>query len=70
VIGVDASVAAKWIFTEEHSDQARALLRTALSVPELIVAPPLLPIEVTRTVPEALDALLIRAARATHLETL
>jgi predicted nucleic acid-binding protein len=50
VIGVEASVTAKWIFTEEHSDQARALLRTALSVPELIVAPPLLRIEVTKII--------------------
>ena len=50
MIGVDASVAAKWIFTGEHSDQARALLRTAPSVPERIVAPPRLPIEVTNII--------------------
>ena len=50
MIGVDASAATKRIFTEEHSDQARALLRTALSVPELIIAPPLLPIEVTNII--------------------
>jgi predicted nucleic acid-binding protein len=50
VIGVDASVAAKWIFTEEYSEQARALLRAALSAGERIVAPPLLPIEVTNII--------------------
>jgi predicted nucleic acid-binding protein len=50
VIGVDASVAARWIFTEEYSEQARALLRAALSAGELIVAPPLLPIEVTNII--------------------
>jgi hypothetical protein len=50
VIGVDASVAAKWIFTEQYSEQARALLRAALSAGERIVAPPLLPIEVTNII--------------------
>jgi predicted nucleic acid-binding protein len=47
MIAVDASVAAKWIFTEDYSNLARALLHAALSAAEPIVAPPLLPIEVT-----------------------
>jgi predicted nucleic acid-binding protein len=47
VICVDASVAAKWIFTEQYSDQARALLHGALQAAEPVIAPPLLPIEVT-----------------------
>jgi predicted nucleic acid-binding protein len=47
VICVDASVAAKWILTEEYSDQARALLRDTLEAAEPLAAPPLLPIEVT-----------------------
>lgn len=50
MIGIDASVAAKWIFTEQYSEQARALLRAALSAGERIVAPPLLPIEVTNVI--------------------
>ncbi len=47
MICVDASVAAKWILPEEHAELARALLRYALGMAESIVAPPLLPIEVT-----------------------
>ena len=44
---VDASVVAKWFLREESTDQARALLRGALSTGETIVAPPLMPYEVT-----------------------
>jgi predicted nucleic acid-binding protein len=47
MICVDASLAVKWILDEVHSDRARALLRSALRRAEPIVAPPLLPIEVT-----------------------
>jgi predicted nucleic acid-binding protein len=47
LICVDASVAVKWILDEERSDRARALYRAALRVDESIVAPPLLPLEVT-----------------------
>ena len=47
MIGVDASLAAKWILEEDQSDQARALYRSAIEAGEPIVAPPLLPIEVT-----------------------
>jgi predicted nucleic acid-binding protein len=54
VIGVDASVAAKWIFTKQYSEQARALLRAALSAGERIVAPPLLTIEVTNIIRQRL----------------
>jgi predicted nucleic acid-binding protein len=50
MIAVDASVAAKWIFPEEYSAQARALLRATLQAREPIVSPPLLPIEVTNIV--------------------
>lgn len=46
----DASVAVKWLFTEEHSDQARAMLRAAHDGTEIIVAPPLLPFEVANTI--------------------
>ncbi len=46
MICADSSVAAKWAFVEEHSSQARALLRDVLQQQEVIVAPPLLPSEV------------------------
>ena len=47
MICVDASVAAKWFLQEEWADRARALLRDTLNADELIVAPSLLPYEVT-----------------------
>jgi predicted nucleic acid-binding protein len=50
MICVDASLAAKWIFAEEYDQQARALYRDTSAGAERIVAPPLLPIEVTNIV--------------------
>ncbi len=50
MICVDASLAAKWVFEEEHSQEARALYRDSLTASDRIVAPPLLPIEVTNIV--------------------
>jgi predicted nucleic acid-binding protein len=47
MICVDASLAAKWILEEEESDRARALYRSTLQMGEPIVAPPLLPVEMT-----------------------
>ncbi|HEY7060489.1 MAG TPA: type II toxin-antitoxin system VapC family toxin [Chloroflexota bacterium] len=47
MICIDASVAAKWILDEEHSETARSLHDTCVRTGELIVAPPFLPIEVT-----------------------
>ena len=47
MICVDASVAAKWFLQEEWADRARSLLRETLTADEPIVAPPLLPYEVT-----------------------
>jgi predicted nucleic acid-binding protein len=47
MICVDASVAVKWILNEENSDRANALYRAAMRTGETIVAPPLLPLEVT-----------------------
>jgi predicted nucleic acid-binding protein len=47
---VDASVAAKWIFPEERSQQALALLSDCIRRRERIVAPPLLPVEVVNTI--------------------
>ncbi len=44
---VDASLAAKWILAEPQSSQARALYRAGIAAGEQIVAPPLLPVEVT-----------------------
>lgn len=66
MIAVDASVAAKWMFTEEFSTQARALLRAALQAAEPIVAPLLLPIEVTNVVRQRMlrEALALPEAQA------
>ena len=50
MICADSSVAAKWSFVEEHSFQARALLRDALAQQDPIVAPPLLPSEVANVI--------------------
>jgi predicted nucleic acid-binding protein len=47
VICADASVAVKWILDEDRSDRARALYSAAVQISEPIVAPPLLPLEVT-----------------------
>jgi len=47
VICADASVAIKWLLNEERSDRARALYSAAAQSREPIVAPPLLPLEVT-----------------------
>ena len=46
----DSSVAVKWTFVEEHSTEARLLLRDALRRQETIVAPPLLCSEVANTI--------------------
>lgn len=47
MICADASVAVKWVVEEERSDQATALYHAVLGAGRTIVAPPLLPIEVT-----------------------
>jgi predicted nucleic acid-binding protein len=47
MICVDASVAAKWVLPEEHSEKALALYTASIYASDPIVAPPLLPIEVT-----------------------
>lgn len=47
MICVDASVAVKWVLDEERSDRARVLYRAVFRAGEAIVAPPLLPLEVT-----------------------
>ena len=56
MICVDASVAVKWILNEERSDQARELYRAALWAGESIVAPPLLPLEVTNILRQRMRA--------------
>jgi predicted nucleic acid-binding protein len=47
MICVDASVAAKWILDEPFADNAVALLRDSARSASPIVAPPLLPFEIT-----------------------
>lgn len=50
MICVDSSVAAKWLFEEEYSDRADALLVRTLNAGEPIVIPPLLLSEVTNII--------------------
>ena len=51
MICVDASLAAKWIFPEEpFSAQAEALYQDTIGGAKRVVAPPLLPIEVTNII--------------------
>ncbi|MCC6778786.1 MAG: type II toxin-antitoxin system VapC family toxin [Hyphomicrobiales bacterium] len=50
MICLDSSVTVKLVVNEEQCDQARALYRSALFRRGQIVAPPLLPIEVTNVV--------------------
>ena len=47
MICVDASVAVKWILEEERSDLALALYDAVVQAGQSIVAPPLLPLEMT-----------------------
>jgi predicted nucleic acid-binding protein len=63
---VDASVAAKWILDEEHSEQARALYNACILARQLIVAPPLLAIEVTNILRQRMrrEALSLADARS------
>ena len=56
MICVDASVAVKWILNEERSDRARALYQAALRAGESIVAPTLLPLEVTNILRQRMRA--------------
>jgi predicted nucleic acid-binding protein len=60
MICIDASVAAKWLFPEEHSDKALALVVDAAEAGQRLVAPPLLPIEVTNIIRQRM--------RRAHLE--
>ena len=50
MICVDASVAVKWLFSEQHSTQALALVRDTTAAGERIIAPALLPIEITNVI--------------------
>ena len=54
MICVDASVAAKWLFEEEHSAQADMLLDEALKQQQPIVAPALLPSEIANIIRQRL----------------
>jgi len=46
MIVVDASVAAKWVLPELHSDRALALVTSCMRTGQAITAPPLLPFEI------------------------
>ena len=62
---VDASVAAKWIFPEEYSLQARNLVERARASGEPLIAPPLLPGEVNNVIRQRMrrEGLSIERAR-------
>lgn len=64
MICVDSSVAAKWMFVEEHSIPARALLRDTLAQREPIVGPPLLPSEVANVIHQRQGQVRLDEARA------
>ena len=67
MICVDASVAAKWILDEDHSETARALHDDCVRGGDPIVAPPLLPIEVTNVLRERMRRESLPLADATRL---
>jgi predicted nucleic acid-binding protein len=50
LICVDASVAAKWVLTEDDRDRALDLYNRSYAAGELLIAPPFLPIEVTNAI--------------------
>src|SRR3989304_5260053 len=50
MICVDASLAGKWIFPEEYSEQALSLVDACARPRGRIVAPPLLTVEVTNII--------------------
>src|SRR5687768_1648460 len=56
MICVDASVAVKWILEEERSDRADALYDATVDAGQPIVAPPLLPLEVTNILRQRMRA--------------
>ena len=56
MICVDASVAVKWILNEERSDRATALYDATVQTDQVIVAPPLLPLEVTNILRQRMRA--------------
>ena len=70
MICVDSNVAVKWILAEELSEQADALYRDAVRQGQPIVAPPLLPIEVTNTLRQRMRGgqPLSLAEATTHLD--
>src|SRR5262245_38742210 len=67
MIVVDASVAAKWILAEEHSDKAQALYGAHTLAGERIVAPPLLNSEITNVLRQQMRREGLSLADATAL---
>src|SRR5918998_2835670 len=56
MICVDASVAVKWILAEERSDRADALYDATVDAYQPIIAPQLLPVEVTNILRQRMRA--------------
>lgn len=67
MIVVDASVAIKWLFTEERTEEALNLLTAALAAKERIVAPPLLSIEVANILRQRMHGAGLTLAQALDL---
>jgi len=66
MICVDASVSVKWIFPEEYSTEALALLQDAAQSGERLIAPQLLPVETNNTIRRRMqrDGLTLAQAQA------
>ena len=66
MICVDASVAVKWIFPEEYSREAAALLEDSAQRGERLIAPQFLPVETNNTIRRRMqrDGLTLAQAQA------
>ncbi|MHB9005167.1 MAG: type II toxin-antitoxin system VapC family toxin [Coriobacteriia bacterium] len=67
MICVDASLAAKWLFPEEHSDLALDLAAACAQAGQRLVAPTLLPIEVTNILRQRMRREGLSLSEATRL---
>jgi predicted nucleic acid-binding protein len=64
---VDASLAVKWIFPEQYSDMALNLVSEAVRTREPLVAPPLLPFEVSNAIHRRVRTGIVTAAEGRRL---
>src|SRR5207248_960339 len=69
MIVLDASVALKLVFPEQHSDRALALLTATVQAGDTILAPPLLPFEVANAIRQRMIRQGLALPRADHIMT-